>query len=114
MGLCTNCIYGPIFGINTQPTYHRPTDFVLPGLLFAPRPFVVVLSELYRLVFIYFGGYGLLVINVFSYVLGFFLPVFLRPKYRRLEAESNLAPDDLDDQTQPLLISNENNETFDK
>ena len=114
IGLCASCIYGPIFEISTQHTYPRPTDFVLSCLIFALRPFMVVLSELYRLVFVYFGGFGLLVIYVLSYVLGFLLSVFLRPKYRRLETESNSAPDDLDDQTQPLLISNENNKPFDK
>ena len=101
-------IFSPMYEISTQHTYPRPTDFVLSSLIFGFRPLVILLSELYRLVLSYLGGLSLLVFYLLSYACGLLLAVFLKPKYRRLEADRNTVFSELDFETQSLLSNSQN------
>ena len=114
LGLCSSFIFSPIFEISTQHTYPRPTDFVLSCLVFGFRPLAILLSELFRLVLNYLGGFYVLVFYSLSFACGLFLAVFLKPQYRRLEAESNAAGNLMEHESQPLLSNDDDNHDLEK
>ena len=114
LGLCSSFIFSPMYEISTQHTYPRPTDFVLSCLVFGFRPLVILLLELFRLVMNHLGGFCLLIFYLLSFACGLFLVVFLKPQYRRLEAELNATDNELEPETQPLLSNDDDNHDLEK
>ena len=114
LGLCASFIFSPIFEFSTQYTYPRPTDFVLSCLAFGFRPLVILLSELFRLVLNDLDGFSVLVFYSLSFACGLFLAVFLKPQYRRLEAESNATDNLMEHEAQPLLSNDDDNHDLEK
>ena len=97
-GLSCGCLYTPIFELATQHTYPRNPMFVTSSLLWSFNVIFVVMVELNRLLLDKLGGLSSLVYIAVVLCISLFLTVFLKPMYRRLEAEKETIG-----QTKPLL-----------
>ena len=85
-GFLQNCFLVPLRELTYQHLYPTKPSFVGLLIRFVVTPGSILISLTFRYIFDKFGGLGVLVYHCAIVFVAFFISLWLKPRYRRLEA----------------------------